>query len=69
MSIAITVLLVLLAFACFLSAWRGLNERTNTLNAMGERYGMKRWEGESNDDFADRIRARLDITGGKGKRW
>ncbi len=35
------------------------------LNALGRTYNVMRWEGESNEHFLERIRDRINITGGK----
>lgn len=41
--------------------------RTELLNMLGQRYGVQRWIREGNDEFEDRIRRRIDLTGGKTK--
>ena len=44
--------------------------RTELLNALGQRYGVQRWSREGNDEYQKRIsnRIAITITGGK-TRW
>lgn len=62
----LTVLAVLTVFvgACQLPL---LRYRRRRLNGIGKAFGMQRWPGESNRQFADRIRARQQAGG--GRRW
>lgn len=55
-SIILAVALIVIAALCFAFVWRGLDADTHAIDKLGARYGMKRWPGETNGNFADRIR-------------
>jgi hypothetical protein len=53
-SIAVAIIVALVAVAALLRARR----RAININNVGALYGLRRWSGESTDDFRDRIRAK-----------
>jgi hypothetical protein len=53
-TIAMAILVALAAIAALLRARR----RAININNVGALYGLRRWNGESTDDFRDRIRAK-----------
>lgn len=61
------VLFVLSAF-CVVAAWKEHINRTRYLDVIGAKFGMRRWEGEGNNGYADRIVNRIMITG-RNARW
>jgi hypothetical protein len=60
--IAIACLLVAISGLCTLIAWRHAS-RTKALDKLGREFGVGKWPGESNNDYADRIIDRIRITG------
>lgn len=64
---AAAVVVILAAF-CALMAWRSHRADTLAIDTIGNRHGVRRWEGEDNDHYMDRIKDRILITGGKSWR-
>lgn len=61
------VMLLGIAF-CVSMAAREHRAYTALLNRTGCEYGVIRWEGEPNRHYADRIRERIAVNGGKSWR-
>lgn len=62
-----TIVIGCLALAVFFlaMAYRSQNRKSAALDKLGARYGVKRWEDETNEQYAYRIDTRISITGGR----
>lgn len=61
------VLLSLGVFTFSHAYYRDKARHTDQLDRIGRSYGVERWNGESNAEYANRIRTRIAI--GKGITW
>lgn len=55
----VVALLLLASAACFVGAWFANTRRTRMLDNLGIAYGCKRWLGETNNSYYQRLRARI----------
>lgn len=59
MKIIVISLLGIAALACFVGAWIANRRLTRDLDRRGLEYGCKRWPHETNNDYYQRLRARI----------
>lgn len=55
----VIVLLLLASAACFVGAWLANRRYTKYLDGLGSEYGCRRWPGETNNGYYQRLRARI----------
>lgn len=55
----VIALLLLASLACFVGAWLANARNTRRLDNLGIAYGCKRWPGETNNSYYQRLRARI----------
>lgn len=64
-SLILGIALIACALIACVAAWRHA-ARERTIEDMGARHGIPRWNGESLDDYQDRLMARLS---GRASKW
>lgn len=59
MRLVLVALLGLASLACFVGAWLANRRNTKYLDGLGLEYGCRRWPGETNNSYYQRLRARI----------
>jgi protein-S-isoprenylcysteine O-methyltransferase Ste14 len=57
--ILLVIILLVLALVCFFFAWRSGREDARLLEQLGRTYNCRRWPGETNNQYRQRIRNRI----------